>query len=128
MIQLNLVRGILGSVVVILCFLLISTIGCNNCKDVVLSQLRSPGGKWVATQMTRDCGGLGGEYVGVSIHGPSDVPTRPEDSVFMVKVRGPIVVSWRGDERVVIKCDCPDSNIKEKRTRLRSIEINYETR
>jgi hypothetical protein len=121
-------RGIFGSIAVALCLLLVGSLGCNPCKDVVLDRLPSPNGKWVATKVTRDCGGLGGEYVGVSIHDPSDDTTKRKDFVFLVKVRGPINMSWQGNERIVISCDCPDSNIKEKHTRLKSVEILYRTK
>ncbi len=121
-------KSMLGSMAVSLCVLLTGSIGCNECKDVVLSQVPSPDGKWVATQMTRDCGGLGGEIVGVSIHSPANAPSWPEDSVFVVKVLGPIGVTWQGSERLVINCNCQDSNIRQKRTRLQSVEIIYKTR
>jgi len=77
------------------------------CDDEVLSELRSPDGKYVASVMERNCGATT-DYVSHVTVRPSDSMMRQGDDVLVVEYRQDIRLAWEGVDHLVVEFrSCP---------------------
>ena len=100
--------------------------GCSLCKEEVLEKVASPDGKWVATIMTRDCGGTTSEYIAVNLQDAKQRHIDGENDVFVIKHIHPLRVSWQGNESLTVDCEnCNLDQAAKKLEKLGSVQVTY---
>jgi hypothetical protein len=106
--------------------ILLTVAACNPCREEVGANQPSPGGKWIATTVLRDCGATGPEVLSVNIHANNEQSLKESNNVLEVKHDHKIDLRWLAPSLLEVDCkDCDPSEILGKRDELVGVKIRY---
>ena len=99
---------------------------CGLCSNQLVRHTKSPDGAVEASWYIRNCGATTDFSTIVSVHQPEASYTDDSDTVFVVKGKPNLKLSWAGPKQLSIDCEkCGRRDIFRQTTRLGDIDVEF---
>jgi hypothetical protein len=104
-----------------------AVVGCNPCKEEIVSSSNSPDGKWTAVIVMRDCGATSAEVVSVNVHPAGDRDLHSENNAFVVKHEYATDVTWASSGSLTLRCrECRAADVIKKLDKVGPVQLVYD--